>query len=513
MDRSSRIAIAVFVLVILLGAAPFTAPPAIGGTRDAPVVFSFGAVGDFGGAASTDMLALADRLRVSGASFLLSLGDLGYTADETAWCAAIKGRFNDVLVVAGNHDTTESGPGDIAQTVVQCPFTLGVPVTAGPGTPGYGYEYYFDYPAGSPLARFILISGGVGGQISYDYSAGSPHYNWVVDSVNTARSSGIPWVVVGMHKQCITVGAKTSCEMGQAIFDKLVDLRVDLILQGHDHVYERSKQLALRFSCGTVPAAGAFDPACVGDDGSDGSYVKGDGAVVVVQGTGGAPLYNVRIDGSDAEIGYFSEAMGGNTNTLGLTPGHGAVRYAVSSDAIAVDTDYCPAGGTDPAGACDATRATTFQDGFAIRMPSLLAFFSYVPTLPGNLTLRFDAGGSTDPLSPNRTLEVRWDFEADGVWDTSWSTERVASHRYAEAGTYTVRLEVRAGTTVSSTEREVVVGTGTSGGGPGGSAFPPGLVPLTVFAVIASAAVGVIVLWRRSRNRKRGTFRSPTDRS
>ena len=501
MRGGPRVGILALVIAILLGGATFTstAPPATGGTRDAPVVFSFGAVGDFGGAASSDMLALADRLRVSGASFLLSLGDLGYTADETAWCAAIKGRFNDVLVVAGNHDTTESGPGDIAQTVVQCPFTLGVPVTAGPGTPGYGYEYYFDYPAASPLARFILIAAGVGGQINYDYSVGSPHYNWVVDSVNTARSSGIPWVIVGMHKQCITVGAKTSCEMGQAIFDKLVDLKVDLILQGHDHVYERSKQLALRFSCGTVPAAGAYDAACAGDDGSDGSYVKGDGSVVVVQGTGGAPLYNVRIDGSDAELGYFSAVMGGNANTLGLTPGHGAVRFAVSSDAIAVDTDYCPAGGTDPAGACDATRATTFQDRFAIRMPVLLATFSYVPTVFANLTLRFDAGGSMDPLSPNRTLEVRWDFEGDGVWDTGWSTERVATHRYAEAGTYTVRLEVRAGTSVSSTEREVVVGSGTPGSGPDGIAFPLG--PVFVLAAVVSAAVVAIALWMRSRHR------------
>jgi hypothetical protein len=52
--------------------------------------------------------------------------------------------------------------------------------------------------------------------------------------------------------------------------------KVDLVLQGHDHVYLRSGQLALGPSCPAVPA-GAFDAARVVNDGQSGLYRKGEG--------------------------------------------------------------------------------------------------------------------------------------------------------------------------------------------------------------------------------------------
>src|SRR3990172_8532387 len=95
--------------------------------------FTFAAVGDLDRAGDGDMLAIAKRLATANVGFLLALGDLGNVDDEAGWCASIKGAFNNVILIAGNHDTTESGPGDIAQFVQYCPFTLGVPLTGGPG--------------------------------------------------------------------------------------------------------------------------------------------------------------------------------------------------------------------------------------------------------------------------------------------------------------------------------------------------------------------------------------------
>lgn len=330
-----------------------------------PRSFTFGAVGDLASTSDTDMPALAQRLGRTNASFLLALGDLGYAPDEKLWCAAIKAGLNEILVIAGNHDVGEGAGGNISRYVIYCPFTLGVSVTAGPGTPGYGFEYYFDYPSSDPLARFVLITAGLRGNLNYDYSPGSKHYNWVVNAVQGARDEGIQWVVVGLHKQCIGVHVFRGCTMGQAMFDKLVELRVDLILQGHDHVYERSKQLALSGTCTSVVSDDRFNPDCVVDDGADGVYGKGNGTVVVVNGAGGTTLYDVVINGSDPEIGYFVEVMGGNENTQDRDPGFGAVVYAVSASSIQARTDFCPAGTVDADGRCDV--ASRFHDEFAIR--------------------------------------------------------------------------------------------------------------------------------------------------
>jgi len=72
-----------------------------------------------------------------------------------------------------------------------------------------------------------------------------------------------------------------------------------------------------------------------------------------------------------------------------------------------------------------------------------VATFSVTP-IAGNLSTSFavDASASTDPEEPT-SLEIRWDWEDDGIWDTSWSSMRTAQHQYSAPGDYTIRLEVR----------------------------------------------------------------------
>jgi hypothetical protein len=55
---------------------------------------------------------------------------------------------------------------------------------------------------------------------------------------------------------------------------------------------------------------------------------------------------------------------------------------------------------------------------------------------------QFDAYESSDN-DPEYLLEVRWDWEDDGTYDTDWSTEKTASHQYVTPGTKTIRLEVK----------------------------------------------------------------------
>jgi hypothetical protein len=54
-----------------------------------------------------------------------------------------------------------------------------------------------------------------------------------------------------------------------------------------------------------------------------------------------------------------------------------------------------------------------------------------------------DASGTTDDLSPPGERVFRWDWEGDGIFDTGFSTNSLARHRYFVAGTYHPRVQVR----------------------------------------------------------------------
>ncbi len=60
-----------------------------------------------------------------------------------------------------------------------------------------------------------------------------------------------------------------------------------------------------------------------------------------------------------------------------------------------------------------------------------------------DIPIEFDGSGCTDAEDPAGSLEVRWDWEDDGLYDTAWSTDKTASHLYPVAGTFVARLQVR----------------------------------------------------------------------
>jgi len=58
--------------------------------------------------------------------------------------------------------------------------------------------------------------------------------------------------------------------------------------------------------------------------------------------------------------------------------------------------------------------------------------------------ITFDGSASTDPdEGETETLEYRWDFETDGIYDTPWSTDPTATHTYPTCAEYTATLQVR----------------------------------------------------------------------
>ena len=57
--------------------------------------------------------------------------------------------------------------------------------------------------------------------------------------------------------------------------------------------------------------------------------------------------------------------------------------------------------------------------------------------------ITFDATGVSDREDSSDLLQVRWDFDRDGRWDTNWSREKIVAHIYPAPGPHSVLLEVR----------------------------------------------------------------------
>jgi hypothetical protein len=193
--------------------------------------------------------------------------------------------------------------------------------TVKPGST-YGRDYYFDYPSATPLARFIVTAPG----LEYTFANGSAEAAWLSDAIDQARATGIKWVIVANHKNYVTAGEKPD-EVGSAFFNLLVEKKVDLVLQGHEHNYQRSHQLGLSASCPAVPK-GIVNGSCMVASGSTGAYAAGRGTVLVVTGLAGQTARTLRT--ADVEVPYFA-TMEGNA----LAPTFGFNKITVTPDSLA----------------------------------------------------------------------------------------------------------------------------------------------------------------------------------
>lgn len=78
---------------------------------------------------------------------------------------------------------------------------------------------------------------------------------------------------------------------------------------------------------------------------------------------------------------------------------------------------------------------------FALHNKTNPALGSYTAVLLDEI--QFSASGSRDTDGSGAKLEVRWDFEGDGRFDTTFATTKTAIHRFTATGTFTPTLQVR----------------------------------------------------------------------
>ncbi|MDH4146988.1 MAG: metallophosphoesterase, partial [Acidimicrobiia bacterium] len=310
-----------------------SSPTSDGGKGAGKPSVLFTAGGDLG--AQRGAIETLGHLRDLAPRVHLLLGDLAYQdlQPEASWCEFVlrhAGRDLPIEVVSGNHEDDNGGDGHITNFV-------GCMADRMDSVGEYGIQYSFDI---DELVRVVMITPDIKIEGKRrDYDPGSPERAWLDDAITGARADGIPWVVVGMHKNCVTMGVK-GCEIGPGLVQYLIDTKVDLILQGHEHNYQRAKQL----SCVKVDL---YDPACVVDDGADAEYAKGAGPVLVINGSSGDHGL-VKLDPADPEAGYFVVGSGRDD------PGSGAGVLEIEATTDELSVAYVSTTGS-------------FKDAFVIR--------------------------------------------------------------------------------------------------------------------------------------------------
>ncbi|HEX6246478.1 MAG TPA: PKD domain-containing protein [Nocardioidaceae bacterium] len=368
----------------------------------------FTAAGDF--SASTAARAVLSEMGALNADLSLALGDLSYGTPgaEQTWCDLVTARVGAGYafeLVAGNHESNGLN-GNINDFSACLPNQL-------PGAVGtYGRQFYVDVPAGAPLVRYVMISPGLPfPDGTWSYASGTARYAWTASAIDGARTAGIPWVVVGMHKPCLTVG-QYGCESGADLMNLLLAKKVDLVLTGHEHHYARTKQLAQGPSCSAL-VPGSYNASCVVD--ADSSMVQGAGTVFATVGTGGIALRDIFV--TDPEFGYFASTSGADRD-----PAHGLLDVSVTADTLSAD--FRPVSGA------------TFTDAFAIVRGT-------APNTPPDAAFSWTTDGltvsatstSTDP--DGQLTGHAWTFGDGGT-----GSGTTPSHTYATAGTYDVTLTV-----------------------------------------------------------------------
>src|SRR3989441_1013425 len=146
------------------------------------------------------------------------------------------------------------------------------------------------------------------------------------------------------------------------------------------------------------------------------------------------------------------QSTGGFNGVVSLTAGSTPAGLTTSCVPVSISgtqTSTCTMSGSTPGSytvivtGTNGTLSHTASITVTVAAPGPpTAQFAFAPPYPKvNNSVAFDASSSTDP-DPSATLQARWDWEGDGVWDTPLSSTLTIQHVFTSAGTYLVKLEI-----------------------------------------------------------------------
>lgn len=178
-------------------------------------------------------------------------GDITYSeATAQQWCAAWT---KPLYLIAGNHEDDSRSDGWIGDFVDAC------------GTPAniigeHGTQWSADFGPVTVIgiAADLTING-----TDYNYNSGSPERQWLEQTVTAADGD---WIVVTVHKLCRNIDNGKTCSLDASLVDYL-DNNADLIVHGHEHIYQRTNPLPATWIGSGI--FGSRDSTCVGTTHTD----------------------------------------------------------------------------------------------------------------------------------------------------------------------------------------------------------------------------------------------------
>jgi predicted phosphodiesterase len=236
-----------------------------------PSDFNFAAAGDWGCTSNT--ADTIKNIQNKDPELVPALGDFSYEKTGDCWLDEISPINNKLKIVMGNHEHGEEGDPTLLQAQYKNHFSL-------------SHTYYsFDYHN----VHFIAIDS------MLPYAIDSPQYFFVKrDLISTSQNPDIKWIIVYFHHPMYTSPTKHHSDSllrdtYHPLFDKY---GVDLVLQGHNHNYQRSYPISYNDNNNNNSNANPYNPTIT----SINTKTYGDtrGQVYVIAGTGGEDLYDLK---------------------------------------------------------------------------------------------------------------------------------------------------------------------------------------------------------------------------
>jgi len=247
-------------------------------------IFNIVAVGDYD--CNGDAEDTVENSIDQNPELVLALGDFSYSGDADCWLELIEPIANKTKIVFGNHEDED----DYMDFF------------------GLKEQYYsFNYKN----IHFLALS------TETDYDDESEQYQFAIQDLEKySKDPFIDWIIVFYHRHIYGSGSGLEedtdfREIYHPLFDKY---KVDLALQGHLHVYERTYPITFNQEDDDEPIVQDNNPTNI--------YKNPKGPVFVTVGTGGAhdmtlsSLDDFAAKGIDGKFGILNIALEPDQKTL-----------------------------------------------------------------------------------------------------------------------------------------------------------------------------------------------------
>jgi glucose/arabinose dehydrogenase len=233
--------------------------------------FNFAAVGDW--ECTSHTIDTVNNILDKSPELVLGLGDFSYDPTTDCWFKIVDPIDEIMKIAIGNHDEDSSAELDSLMSH----FNLTKPY------------YSFDYQN----VHFTIIYSSPGETSHHTIKAplteGSEQYKFIENDLAKASTDpNIDWIVAVYHKFAYTSPSilDTVDELRNTLHPLFDKYGVDVVLEGHQHNYQRSYPMKYNKD-------NPDDPVITTDNNNRNTYTNSEGPIFATVGTGGATLFNL----------------------------------------------------------------------------------------------------------------------------------------------------------------------------------------------------------------------------